>query len=99
MIVSAASGKNPKQVFWLEDAAYIADIQKLGFRAAYLDDLKVLRAGGPYYSPTPPREGGVLGRLYRRIARKGRRQALPASGSAARTAQRALPLVPAAGKP
>jgi GT2 family glycosyltransferase len=62
--------QNPKQVFWLEDAAYIADIQKLGFRAAYLDDLKVLHAGGPYYSPTPPEKAEYWADFYRRIARK-----------------------------
>lgn len=49
--------ENKKQVFWLEDAAYIADIEKLGFRAAYLDDLRVLHAGGPHYAkPTPEKE-------------------------------------------
>lgn len=43
------------EVFWLEDAAYIADIQKLGFRAAVLADLRVHHTGGPYYT-TPPKE-------------------------------------------
>src|SRR5206468_8501562 len=46
--------QNKKQVFWLEDAAYIEDIQRLGFTAAYLEDLRVRHAGGPYYSQTPP---------------------------------------------
>jgi GT2 family glycosyltransferase len=38
------------KVFWLEDEAYIADIEKLGYEAAYLKDLQVLHAGGDYYS-------------------------------------------------
>jgi GT2 family glycosyltransferase len=39
-----------KQVFWLEDAAFIADIEKLGYEAAFLKDLRVHHAGGPHYS-------------------------------------------------
>lgn len=42
------------QVFWLEDAAYIADIEKLGFEAAFLKDLRVHHAGGPYYAEETP---------------------------------------------
>ena len=38
------------QVFWLEDEAYIRDIEKLGFEAAYLADVKLLHAGGSYYA-------------------------------------------------
>jgi GT2 family glycosyltransferase len=38
------------QVFWLEDEAYIADIEKLGYEAAFLGDLQVLHAGGAYYA-------------------------------------------------
>jgi GT2 family glycosyltransferase len=43
--------QDKKHVFWLEDAAYIADIEKLGFEAAFLKDLEVHHAGGPYYTP------------------------------------------------
>jgi GT2 family glycosyltransferase len=39
------------QVFWLEDEAYIADIEKLGYEAAYLKEIEVLHAGGSYYAP------------------------------------------------
>lgn len=39
------------QVFWLEDQAYIEDIGKLGYEAAFLEDLRVHHAGGPYYAP------------------------------------------------
>jgi hypothetical protein len=38
------------EVFWLEDAAYIEDISKLGYSAAVLADLRVHHTGGPYYS-------------------------------------------------
>jgi GT2 family glycosyltransferase len=38
------------QVFWLEDEAYIQDIEKLGFEAAYLEDIQLKHAGGAYYT-------------------------------------------------
>ena len=38
------------QVFWLEDERYIADIEKLGYEAAFLKDLQVLHGGGAYYA-------------------------------------------------
>jgi GT2 family glycosyltransferase len=38
------------EIFWLEDAAYIEDISKLGYSAAVLADLRVHHTGGPYYS-------------------------------------------------
>jgi GT2 family glycosyltransferase len=38
------------QVFWLEDEAYIADIEQLGYEAAFLKDLRVHHAGGAYYA-------------------------------------------------
>jgi GT2 family glycosyltransferase len=40
-----------KRVFFLEDEAYIRDIERLGFQAAYLRDVEVLHAGGSYYAP------------------------------------------------
>jgi GT2 family glycosyltransferase len=42
--------ERPKEVFWLEDEAYIGDISRLGFRSAVLADLKVHHTGGPYYT-------------------------------------------------
>jgi GT2 family glycosyltransferase len=39
-----------KEIFWLEDEAYIEDIQRLGFQPAVLADLRVHHTGGPYYS-------------------------------------------------
>jgi GT2 family glycosyltransferase len=62
--------ENKNQVFWLEDAAYIADIEKLGFCAAYLDDLRVLHAGGPHYAPTPPEKEQYWKRYWRRVERR-----------------------------
>ena len=44
--------ENKKEVFWLEDAAYIADIERIGFGAAVLADLRVHHTGGPHYTKT-----------------------------------------------
>jgi GT2 family glycosyltransferase len=60
------------QVFWLEDAAYIGDIQKAGYRPAVLADLRVHHTGGPYYT-TAPKEKEEYWRKY--WARKRRRTA------------------------
>jgi GT2 family glycosyltransferase len=61
------------QVFWLEDAAYIGDIQKLGYRPAVLADLRVHHTGGPYYTVLP-KEKEEYWRKY--WARKRRRTAV-----------------------
>jgi GT2 family glycosyltransferase len=37
-------------VFWHEDAAYVRQVRKLGYRTAILEALKVWHAGSPYYS-------------------------------------------------
>ena len=42
--------QRPGEVFWLEDAAYIEDLEKIGLEAAYLDDLELTHAGGSYYA-------------------------------------------------
>ena len=42
--------ESKKHVFWLEDEAYINDIQKIGFEPAVLADLRVHHTGGAYYS-------------------------------------------------
>ncbi len=42
--------QHTKEIFWLEDEAYIEDIERLGFGAAVLADLRVHHTGGPYYS-------------------------------------------------
>jgi len=56
--------------FWLEDEAYIEDIKRLGYRQAILADLKVLHAGGPYYSEQPPEKVEYWSGRERRQARK-----------------------------
>jgi len=42
--------QDKKQVFWLEDHAYIQDIERLGYLPAVLADLRVHHTGGPYYT-------------------------------------------------
>jgi hypothetical protein len=54
----------------LEDAAYIEDIEKLGYRAAYLEDLEVQHAGGPYYASTSPEKAAYWRRFAKTIDRK-----------------------------
>lgn len=42
--------QHKKLVFWHEAATYVNDVRKLGYRTAYLEDVKVWHAGSPYYS-------------------------------------------------
>jgi GT2 family glycosyltransferase len=58
------------RVFWLEDEAYIADIAKLGFGAAYLEDLKLLHAGGSYYAAESAEKDDYWRRYWLRELRK-----------------------------
>jgi GT2 family glycosyltransferase len=62
--------EDPKQVFWLEDEAYIADIARLGYGAAVLADLKVHHTGGPYYSEIPREKAEFWESHSRRRARR-----------------------------
>jgi GT2 family glycosyltransferase len=64
--------ENPKEVFWLEDAAYIGQIHAIGFTSAVLADLRVHHTGGPYYSSIP-KEKAEYWRKY--WAKKKRRTA------------------------
>jgi GT2 family glycosyltransferase len=57
-------------VFWLEDHAYIDEIQKLGYEAAYLEDLYVHHTGGPYYAPPSPEKDRYWGAFERNTRRK-----------------------------
>ena len=64
-----------KEIFWLEDEAYIDDIQKLGFEPAVLADLRVHHTGGPYYAT----ENKAKDRYWERRDRaKARRAAIKA---------------------
>ena len=63
-----------KEIFWLEDAAYIEDIERLGFGAAVLADLKVHHTGGDVlrggFNPRRTRSG------RRETKRRARRTAI-----------------------
>ena len=58
------------QVFWLEDEAYVADIEKLGYEAAYLKDVRLLHAGGSYYAAESPAKHEYWQRYWLREIRK-----------------------------
>ena len=58
------------KVFWLEDAAYVEEIGKLGFGAAYLNELQVLHAGGVHYAPIPEAKQEYWWGVQRHIERK-----------------------------
>ncbi len=62
--------KSRKYVYWLEDAAYIKAVRKLGYRAACLADLEVLHAGGPFYSSETDAKAHYWEDFDRRVARK-----------------------------
>jgi GT2 family glycosyltransferase len=64
--------ENSDYIFWLEDEAYIKDIEKIGYRAAYLDGLRVLHAGGPYYSAITPEKERYWRDRRRRVERRQR---------------------------
>ena len=57
-------------MFWLEDEAYIADIEQLGYEAAYPKDLSVVHAGGSYYAPESPEKHAYWRRYWEREARR-----------------------------
>jgi GT2 family glycosyltransferase len=57
-------------VFWHEDAAYVRDVHRLGYRSAVLEDLSVWHAGSPYYSKTSPAKNAFHVRQARITARK-----------------------------
>ena len=47
------------EIFCLEDAAYIGDIHRVGYRPAVLADLRVHHTGGPYYTTLPRRRTSI----------------------------------------
>jgi glycosyltransferase involved in cell wall biosynthesis len=59
-----------RMAFWREDGTYIADIGRLGYRAAILDDLKVFHASGPYYSPVVAEKEAFYATRRRRQRRR-----------------------------
>ena len=82
--------EDPKQVFWLEDEAYIDDIAQLGFGPAVLADLRVHHTGGPHYRDVVQGEDRVLGAATGAARRAGGRS----SGMLFR-----VPFVPGAQRP
>ncbi len=59
-----------RQIFWLEDAAYVQAIERLGFGAAVLADLKVHHTGGDHYGAGLPVKDAFWARETRRRARR-----------------------------
>jgi len=57
--------QNTKFIYWREDAAYVKDLERLGYGSAVLEGLSVRHAGGPYYSTPNPAKNP----LYRHEAR------------------------------
>jgi GT2 family glycosyltransferase len=62
--------QNAKFVYWREDAAYVKDLKRLGYRAAVLEGLSVWHAGGPYYSKPNPAKNPLYQHEARLNARK-----------------------------
>jgi GT2 family glycosyltransferase len=62
--------QDKKRVFWLEDAAYIADIERLGYGAAVLADLRVHHTGGPHYTTASEEKLAYWRHFERRRARR-----------------------------
>jgi GT2 family glycosyltransferase len=60
------------RTFWLEDANYVADIQRLGYRAAILADLRVHHTGGEYYSAPIAAKNEYWEAYHRSLRRKNR---------------------------
>ena len=85
--------EDKKQVFWLEDAAYVEDIQRLGFRAAVLADLRVHHTGGAYYGAISAEKSDVLGCLLEEAGAACRDQEACVPAPVLRPSQRALQLV------
>jgi hypothetical protein len=62
--------ENTKEVFWLEDEAYIGDLKRIGYGSAVLADLRVHHTGGPHYSVTPKAKAEYWQRYKARRARR-----------------------------
>lgn len=62
--------QDKRQVFWLEDEAYITDIARLGFGSAVLADLRVHHTGGPHYTKASREKIAYWKRYETRRARR-----------------------------
>ncbi|MDF2774808.1 MAG: hypothetical protein K0S86_4308 [Geminicoccaceae bacterium] len=63
-------GQKPGSVYWREDARYVREIERLGYRSVVLEHLRVWHAGSPYYSNTAPAKNAFHVRQARIKARK-----------------------------
>lgn len=57
-------------VFWLEDAAYVESIAKLGYEAAFVENLRVHHAGGSYYAQDSPEKRAYWEAFHKTSLRK-----------------------------
>jgi GT2 family glycosyltransferase len=62
--------QNSKFIYWREDAAYVKDLRRLGYRSAVLEGLSVWHAGSPYYSKPNPAKNPLYEHEERLRARK-----------------------------
>ena len=67
--------EHPKDVFFLEDAAYVADVIAHGYTVAVLPSLRVHHTGGAYYATESKEKLAYWDRWKRRRARRGAPQA------------------------
>jgi GT2 family glycosyltransferase len=58
------------EAFWQEEGVFLEGLGRLGYSAAYLDDLRVVHAGGPHFSQTPPEKLAYWQSYGRAVARK-----------------------------
>jgi GT2 family glycosyltransferase len=64
--------QNATDVFWHEDAAYIEDLEKLGYDKAILASVTVVHHGGAAYSEIVPEKRAYYDRVRRATERKNR---------------------------
>ncbi|HEX5622183.1 MAG TPA: glycosyltransferase family 2 protein [Solirubrobacteraceae bacterium] len=62
--------ERPGEVFWIEDGAYIKDIQGIGLRPAVLADLRLHHTGGAYYTNVTPEKAEFWRRYHADRARR-----------------------------
>jgi GT2 family glycosyltransferase len=58
------------EVFWVEDGAYIGQIQRIGYRPAVLADLRLHHTGGAYYTEVTPAKAEFWRRYHAMRARR-----------------------------
>ena len=62
--------ESSNEVFFLEDMAYIAAVERVGLSAAVLADLQVHHAGAPYYTTVAAAKLDFYARRYERWSRR-----------------------------